>query len=85
MALLHGPFGLWRTGDHGPDGLLLAAGPDIGPGPAERLRIIDIGPSVAARLGVELAGVDGRAVPWLAGPHTRHGLRGATAVAGGRP
>ena len=58
----------WRTGDHLPDGLLLASGPGF---PAGRsmppIAVEDIGPSIAARLGVALDNVDGRPVSWLAG------------------
>lgn len=57
----------WRTGDHLPDGLLLAAGPDF---PAGRsmppIAVEDIGPSIAARFGVALHDVDGEPAPWLA-------------------
>jgi predicted AlkP superfamily phosphohydrolase/phosphomutase len=58
----------WRSGDHKPDGLLIARGSGFAAGaemPA--LAIEDIGPSIAARLGVMLDGVDGGPAPWLAG------------------
>jgi predicted AlkP superfamily phosphohydrolase/phosphomutase len=66
-GLVHGRYTNWRSGDHKPDGLLLAYGPGIAesitlPGVATE----DLAPSIAARLGVELDDVDGRAVPWLA-------------------
>lgn len=58
----------WRTGDHKPEGLLIARGPGLAAG-AEMpgLAVEDLGPSIAARLGVGLDAVDGRAAPWLAG------------------
>jgi predicted AlkP superfamily phosphohydrolase/phosphomutase len=63
----------WRTGDHFPDGLLLASGSDF---PAGRsmppIAVEDIGPSVAARLGVALENVDGKPVSWLAGEGEAH-------------
>jgi predicted AlkP superfamily phosphohydrolase/phosphomutase len=69
IGTLHTPYTHWRTGDHNPDGLLLARGPGLAPG-AERpaLKVEDIGPSLAARLGVALDGCEGRAVPWLSAP-----------------
>ena len=64
---VHTPYTHWRTGDHRPDGLLIAAAPDVEAGAQlPPVDIEDIGPSIAARLGVELAGVDGAPVGWLA-------------------
>jgi predicted AlkP superfamily phosphohydrolase/phosphomutase len=68
IGTLHTPYTHWRTGDHNPEGLLLARGPGLEAGaemPA--LKVEDIGPSLAARLGVRLDGCEGRAVPWLSG------------------
>ena len=65
-GLIHGRYDLWRTGDHRLDGLLLARGPGLGRGAAPAVRSIDLGPTVAARLGVELDGVDGEPAAWLA-------------------
>jgi len=65
-GLIHAPYTNWRTGDHRPNGLLLALGPDI---PANTtlpdIQLEDLAPTIAARLGVRLADVDGRIVPWL--------------------
>jgi predicted AlkP superfamily phosphohydrolase/phosphomutase len=67
VGVVHVPYTHWRTGDHRPDGLLLAAGPGIEPGATHpRLRMIDLAPTLAARLGVTLPDVDGRPVAWLA-------------------
>jgi predicted AlkP superfamily phosphohydrolase/phosphomutase len=69
IGTLHGRYTHWRTGDHRPAGLLLAKGE--GCAPAVRmpgLAVEDIGPSIAARLGIELRDVDGRASDWLARP-----------------
>jgi predicted AlkP superfamily phosphohydrolase/phosphomutase len=67
IGMVHAPYQGWRTGDHSPDGLLLARGPGL---PAATdlppLAIEDIGPTVAARLGVTLDGVDGRPAEWSA-------------------
>jgi predicted AlkP superfamily phosphohydrolase/phosphomutase len=67
VGTLVAPYTHWRTGDHEADGLLIAVAPDL-PAGAEMspLAIEDLGPSVAARLGVALGGVDGSAAPWLA-------------------
>ena len=64
------PYSRSRTGDHRPDGLLLAVGPGFEAG-AELppIAVEDIGPSLAARFGVTLDDVDGETVPWLAGPN----------------
>ncbi|HEX8665824.1 MAG TPA: alkaline phosphatase family protein [Beijerinckiaceae bacterium] len=68
VGLVHAPYTHWRSGDHRPDGLLLAAGPGL---PSRTtlptLDLEDLAPSIAARLGVTLADCDGRAAPWLAG------------------
>ncbi len=66
-GVVRAPYKLWRTGDHRLEGLLVARGPGIEPGPKSPLAIEDLGPSLAARLGVELDGVDGRPASWLAG------------------
>ncbi|MDQ4088285.1 MAG: hypothetical protein M3177_09810, partial [Pseudomonadota bacterium] len=67
IGTVHTPYTHWRTGDHRPDGLLIAAGPGFAAGaelPA--IEVEDIGPSIAARFGIALVDVDGAAVPWLA-------------------
>src|SRR5262249_7030670 len=66
-GLVHGRYTHWRSGDHTPDGLVLAYGPGIPenttlPGVATE----DLAPSIAARLGVTLPDVDGHAAAWLA-------------------
>lgn len=49
-----------RTGDHQPAGVVLCAGPSARPGRMERtISIMDIAPTIAERLGVELGDVDG--------------------------
>ena len=65
-GMIHGRYDLWRSGDHRLDGLLIARGPDLDAGPKPPIRSIDLGPTIAARLGVALEGVDGAAVDWLA-------------------
>jgi predicted AlkP superfamily phosphohydrolase/phosphomutase len=65
-GLVHARYTNWRSGDHRPDGLLLAYGPRI---PANTtlpgLATEDLAPSIAARLGVKLEDIDGRAASWL--------------------
>ncbi len=73
-GFVHAPYKLWRTGDHRPDGLLLARGPGIEPGPKPPIVSLDLGPSIADRLGVELEEVDGKPVAWLAGAARRDRL-----------
>lgn len=65
-----------RTGEHRKEGIFVAAGPGIAPGTLpETLSTMDLGPTLAALVGVRLEGVDGVAVP-LDG-------EGAGATAGG--
>ncbi len=60
------PYRHWRTGDHKPDGLLIAVAAGVPAGAAgPALAIEDLGPTVAARLGVALDGVDGMPARWL--------------------
>lgn len=52
----------WRTGDHTREGFVAIAGPGTVPGArVGTLDSVDIAPTIAATLGVELPGVDGRA------------------------
>lgn len=56
----------WRTGDHEPDGLVLALGADVRPGTSmPDLRTEDIAPTIADALDVTLEDVDGRPEPTL--------------------
>jgi predicted AlkP superfamily phosphohydrolase/phosphomutase len=75
-GIVHGPYTHWRTGDHRPDGLLLASGPGFAPGAEQpAVNLVDLGASLSALLGVERTGdVDGRSVPWIAGAHTKAGV-----------
>ena len=67
IGVVHGPYTHWRTGDHRPDGMLLAYGPGI---PTRTtlppVNIEDLAPGISARLGVGLEDIDGRAPAWLA-------------------
>jgi predicted AlkP superfamily phosphohydrolase/phosphomutase len=66
-GLVHAPYTHWRSGDHRPDGLLLALGPGIPAGTIlPPLDIHNLAPSIAARLGVRLDDADGQPAPWLA-------------------
>jgi len=66
VGVVHEPYDHWRTGEHFPDGLLLATGPGI---PSRVVLpstpVEDIAPTICARLGVELPDVDGRPIPEL--------------------
>jgi predicted AlkP superfamily phosphohydrolase/phosphomutase len=67
VGLVAAPYANWRTGDHRPDGLLVAAGPGLAGAPAG-MAVEDLTASLAARLGLPTGGMDGRPQPWLAGP-----------------
>jgi predicted AlkP superfamily phosphohydrolase/phosphomutase len=68
LGLLHAPYVNWRSGDHRPDGLLVAAGPGISKGELlPDVLLEDLAPSIAARLDVALDDIDGRPVEWLSG------------------
>ncbi len=55
-----------RTGDHRPDGLLIARAPGLAAGRAsEDAAVADLAPTIAAALDVELDGVDGHPIPSL--------------------
>ena len=56
-----------RTGDHRANGLLIACGPGLVPGEASTaIPVVDIAPTIAAALGVDLDDVDGRPIPEIA-------------------
>jgi predicted AlkP superfamily phosphohydrolase/phosphomutase len=60
-----------RTGDHKPNGLLLAHGPGVMAGRLGRtVSVMDLAPTMAACLGVPLPDVDGRAIQEVAAPET---------------
>ena len=60
-GLVRGRYGGVRTGDHRPDGFVLARGPVRAAGTVARnLRVEDLAPTIAALLGVTLDQVDGR-------------------------
>ena len=46
----------YLTGDHRPDGVIMAYGPDIQPGQIEGLTIMEVAPTLAAMLGIPVAG-----------------------------
>jgi predicted AlkP superfamily phosphohydrolase/phosphomutase len=49
-----------RSGDHRPGGLVLVRDPGVAPGPRDRLvDVVDLAPTIAARLGTSLPDVDG--------------------------
>jgi predicted AlkP superfamily phosphohydrolase/phosphomutase len=52
-----------RTGEHRPEGLLIASGPGIDSGGDDLLiSILDVAPTITAALGVDLAGAEGRPI-----------------------
>jgi predicted AlkP superfamily phosphohydrolase/phosphomutase len=55
-----------RTGDHRENGVLVAHGPRVVPGALPRqVRAVDVAPTIAAMLDVQLPGVDGRPITGL--------------------
>jgi predicted AlkP superfamily phosphohydrolase/phosphomutase len=66
-GIVHAPYTHWRSGDHRPEGLLLALGPGI-PARIELppIEVEDFAPSIARRLGARMAETDGNTLPWLA-------------------
>ena len=53
-----------RTGDHRPKGLVLVRSADLAPRALEgEVAIVDLAPTLAARLGVALSGIDGKPIP----------------------
>jgi predicted AlkP superfamily phosphohydrolase/phosphomutase len=68
LGTISGEYRGIRSGDHRPTGLLFVRGAGVVPGPLDdAVTIVDIGASIAARLGVDLGDVDGRPDPRLAG------------------
>jgi predicted AlkP superfamily phosphohydrolase/phosphomutase len=52
-----------RTGDHRPKGLVLARSTDLTPQALEgEMALVDLAPTLAARLGVALSGIDGKPI-----------------------
>jgi predicted AlkP superfamily phosphohydrolase/phosphomutase len=66
IGTVHAPYTGARTGDHRPTGLLIACGPGIEPRRGSTpVRSVDLAPTVAALLGVDLAGVEGKPITEL--------------------
>lgn len=61
-----------RTGGHRNKGFFMLSGPDIEPGRLEGgISIMDLAPTMAAMVGAEMEGVDGRVVPEFLGTAAR--------------
>lgn len=76
----------WLSGDHRIEGVIVATGPEVTPGPlTEEARLIDLGPTALAALGVPSAiPRDGRVLQTLVGPGVDLTVdEGAVAAAGG--
>ncbi len=66
IGVLEGTNRYCRTGDHRPEGLLIAVGPGVTAGPPSRVvSTVDIAPTLTACLGVELPDPDGQPIPEL--------------------
>ncbi len=71
-----------RTGDHRPDGMLVARGADIRPRHnAMTISVVDIAPTIAAAAGVALEDVDGQPLVELVEPLSAHAFGLPWAVA----
>jgi predicted AlkP superfamily phosphohydrolase/phosphomutase len=69
VGVIHQPWKGCRTGDHRPEGLLLARGPGVTPGRLGRVvQVMDLAPTITELLGVRLPDVDGTAVAEVAVP-----------------
>jgi len=61
-----------RTGDHRPKGLVLVRSTDLAPRALEGdIALVDLAPTLAARLGVALSGIDGKPIPDFLPEHSR--------------
>jgi predicted AlkP superfamily phosphohydrolase/phosphomutase len=79
-GVVHAPYGEWRTGDHHPEGLLLVTGPGVTPGVRPNaIPVMDIAPTLAASLDIEMTGVDGIARADLL-PTNARAVRASTAI-----
>jgi hypothetical protein len=68
-GVVHEPYEHWRTGEHFPEGLLLATGAEVRPGAVSHtIPVEDIAPTICARLDVVLPDVDGRPIPEMSAP-----------------
>ena len=66
-GLVESPYVNWRSGDHRPNGLLLALGPGIPAGSEQpEMAIEDLPVSLLARFGEDPADLDGKPAAWLA-------------------
>lgn len=66
VGLLEAVNDYCRTGEHRPDGLVVAVGPGTRPATVPRtLSIVDLAPTFAAALGVSMPGAEGEPVPEL--------------------
>jgi predicted AlkP superfamily phosphohydrolase/phosphomutase len=70
----------WLSGDHRLEGVVVATGPDVAPGPIEEtVRLVDLGTSAMAALGVPSAiARDGVPIGSLVGPDARLEVAAAT-------
>ena len=89
-SLAHARSGIepadWLSGDHRLEGVVVATGPEVTPGPLEEnARLIDLGPTLLAALGVESAVPrDGRVLEALAGSESRLAVKARAAAADSR-
>ncbi len=66
VGVLRGSYQGIRSGDHRPSGLALLRAPGVEPGPRSApIDVVDLAPTIAARLGIELAAIDGHPRPAL--------------------
>ncbi len=65
-GMIRRTYGGIRTGDHKPEGLLIATGPSVPAGRLDRsISVMDIAPTIASRLGVPLPEAEGAPIAAL--------------------
>jgi predicted AlkP superfamily phosphohydrolase/phosphomutase len=75
----------WLSGDHRLEGVIVATGPEVKPGPLEEtVELIDLGPTSMAALGVPSAMPrDGKVISALVGPDAQLAVSEAVGAAAG--
>ena len=65
IGMLEGHNEYGRSGEHRPDGWFVATGPGIRPGPLRPVSVLDLAPTFARMLGVDMSECDGSVIPAL--------------------
>jgi predicted AlkP superfamily phosphohydrolase/phosphomutase len=65
IGMLEGRNEYGRSGEHRPDGWFVATGPGIRPGQVRPVSVLDLAPTFARMLGVDMSECDGSVIPAL--------------------